>query len=213
MIAISGEEDRTGVVVLADGEAELRFVEFAGARQRGRLEVHVAEHGTVHRRGWRSRQRAEHAVDVHAARDHRDAVAVARPFGGGAVAVNLDAVAVGVGEIDGFADAVVGHAFDRPLGFLEPGERRGEMRAIPHKDGGVEETGGARRSRRGGGVAEENNERCGVGRGGELGAVGAGASRAGVQTDDAGVEGGAAREVRRAQGDVFQLKSAHGAKG
>ena len=67
----------------------------------------------------------------------------AGPFGGGAVAVEFDAVLVGVAQIEGFAHAVVGRAFERDAGGDEAAQGVGERGAVGIKNRGVVEAGGA----------------------------------------------------------------------
>ena len=73
--------------------------------------------------------------------------AVAGPLVSGAVPVELDAVLVGVAEVEGFADAVVGGAVEGDAGGDEAAEGVGEVGAGGVEDGEVVEAGGAGRGR------------------------------------------------------------------
>jgi len=65
----------------------------------------------------------------------------------GFVPVELYAVVVGVVEVEGFADAVVGGAVEFDLGIDESAEGIAELRARGVEDGGVIEAGSAGRRR------------------------------------------------------------------
>src|SRR5579871_1811525 len=67
------------------------------------------------RTGPSGRVLVEQRLQVERAREHRHALAAAgpRPLLDGTVAVELDAIAVVVGEVDRLADAVVGGALKR----------------------------------------------------------------------------------------------------
>ena len=82
---------------------------------------------------------------------HRDAAAAVRrprPLLLRPVAVELDAVAVRVAQVDRLGDAVVGGAVDRPLRVDEPLERVAELRPVRVADRDVVEAGRAGRRRR-----------------------------------------------------------------
>ena len=78
-----------------------------------------------------ARDGGEQVVDVERAREHADALAArrGRPRLARAVGVELDAVAVGVGQVDRLGDAVVGGAGDRGAGDGEPLHGARELRA------------------------------------------------------------------------------------
>ena len=54
---------------------------------------------------------------VHALRRHGDLIAIPLPLGGHAVGINLDAVALGIGEVERLADQMVRRAVDLDLTF------------------------------------------------------------------------------------------------
>ncbi len=65
----------------------------------------------------------------------------------GFVAVELDSVLVGIGEVDRFAYAVVGCSLKRDVGGEDATEGPGERGAVGVEDGSVIEAGGAGRRR------------------------------------------------------------------
>ena len=73
-------------------------------------------------RARRLRQLAEHVVEVQRERRHLELAVACAPLVAGPVAIDLDPVAVGVGQVQGLADEVVGGAVQRPA-RLEPGAR------------------------------------------------------------------------------------------
>ena len=85
----------------------VRLCEVADAK------VHVADAQTVRSPGVvgraRIRQRQQ-AVEVELVGGHRDRAVLPFPGVRGAVGIDLDAVAFGIVEIDGFADEVIGEA-------------------------------------------------------------------------------------------------------
>src|SRR4051812_7756835 len=89
-------------------------------------------------------------VEVERGRAHLNPFAVRRhrPLLARAVPVELDPVAVGVGQVEGLADAVVGSAFERPAGLAEAAEGGGEGAAGRIADRRVEEAGAAGGRRR-----------------------------------------------------------------
>src|SRR5579871_4118725 len=83
--------------------------------------------------GFLGRVLVEQRLQVERAREHRHALAAtvgARPLLDGTVAVELDAVAVVVGEVDRLADAVVGGALERDPGREHAPEGIGERRPV-----------------------------------------------------------------------------------
>ena len=127
---------------------------------------------------------------------------VAGPVGFGAVPVEFDAVVVGVAEVEGFADAVVGGAFELDVGVEEAAERAAELGASGIEDGEVVEAGGAGR---GWAAAEAlpgvDADVVVVAAGGEECGGVADALRD-VEAEDAVVEGECAVEVGDAEVDV-----------
>src|SRR5436190_13649877 len=92
-------------------------------------------------------QLGDQVVEVERSGTHLDSLAVgrARPLLPRAVPVELDPVAVGVGEVESLADAVVGGALERPVGLAEAAQGVGEGTPGRIANRGVEETGGPRR--------------------------------------------------------------------
>jgi hypothetical protein len=71
----------------------------------------------------------------------------AGPFGLGAVAVEFDAILIGVAEVEGFAHAVIRGPVELDAGLDEAAKGIGEGGAVRVKDRGVIEPGGAGRGR------------------------------------------------------------------
>src|SRR5205823_4152292 len=70
---------------------------------------------------------AQQIVKVHGVADHGErTIGIAWPLVAGAIPVELQAVAVGVAEVEGFADAVVGGAVERDAGADETAKRIGQ---------------------------------------------------------------------------------------
>src|ERR1700689_1287129 len=59
--------------------------------------------------------------------------------------VKLDAVVIGIAQIEGFTDAMIGGAVERNLGFDQPAQRIGQGGPCRVKDGKVIKTGRALR--------------------------------------------------------------------
>ena len=89
-------------------------------------------------------QALQQILKIEALRHHRERpVGGARPLLLRAVAIELDAVLVGVAEIERFADAVIAGAVELDAGLDQPAERVGERRARRVEDGDVVEPGRA----------------------------------------------------------------------
>ncbi len=87
---------------------------------------------------------AEEAFEVEAAGVHGEiAFDVVGPEIARAIPVEFDAVVVGIAEVDGFADAVVGGAFERDFCGEDAAKSGGEFGARGVDDRGVVEAGGA----------------------------------------------------------------------
>ena len=100
------------------------------------------------RRRRRLRPLAEQVLEVEPFGEHRErAVRVRRPFRLRPVAVELDAVPVGIVKVEGLADAVVAGAGERDAGRDQPAERVGERRPARVEDGVMIEAGRAGRRR------------------------------------------------------------------
>jgi len=156
----------------------------------------------------------EEGVEVEGAGVHGDvAGGGAGPLGGGEVAVELEAVAVGVFEVEGLADAVVGGAGEGDAGVAEAAEGVGEGGSVGVEDREVVEAGGAGGRRPTApalpGVQADVVVVAAAGRGEEDG-LGAHALDD-VEAEDAVVEGEGAFEVGDAEVDVADADGAgHG---
>jgi hypothetical protein len=126
----------------------------------------------------------------------------ARPFGFGAVPVELDAIAVGVAKIECLADAVIGSAFEPNVGVDQAAKGVGEFGACGIDDREVIEAGGAGRGR-GAAMALPGIEAdvvmvaaCGEERGGVADAL------RDLEAEDVAIEGECAIEVGDLEVDV-----------
>jgi len=88
----------------------------------------------------------EQVRQIEPAREHGElAVGGQRPLCLRPIPIKLDAVIVGIAQIDRLADAVIGSAFERNLGVEHAAQRRAERRAGRIEDRQMIEAGGARR--------------------------------------------------------------------
>jgi hypothetical protein len=86
----------------------------------------------------------EECVEIEMFGGHGElAFGVARPCGGIAIDVEFEAVVIGIAEVEGFADAVVGGAVERDFVFDEAAQGICEGGAIRVKNGDVVEARGA----------------------------------------------------------------------
>ena len=90
----------------------------------------------------------EQVLEIERVRAHVQLTVQMRPLGARTIAINLDAVAVHVGEVERLADTVVRGALHHRLGLDEATERSREIGARRHEDGEVIEAGGAAHARR-----------------------------------------------------------------
>src|SRR5215210_4888565 len=93
--------------------------------------------------GVRVVELVEQALDVERPGDHRETtVLVAGPLISRPVGCQLDAVAVGVAQVERLGDAVVGGAVYGVFGVQEPAEGLREVPTLGIQNGEVEESGG-----------------------------------------------------------------------
>ena len=141
VVAAGGEE--AGLVAEVGGlvEAERVAVEGRGGGDVGHVEVDVAHARALGHAGRRALGGAEQVLDVDRVGADAHLVAVADPLVARAVAVDLDAVPVGVAQVDRLADDVVGEAGERDAVLSRVGEPAGEVRARGHEQRVVVEAG------------------------------------------------------------------------
>ncbi len=94
------------------------------------------------KRGGR-RHLAQDILDVERIRDHPELVAAPLPALGRPVAIDLDAVAFGIIEVDGFTDPMIGGAGKGHLVSCDMQNPAREIAARRHQKGRVIEAGGA----------------------------------------------------------------------
>src|SRR5687767_2611855 len=118
MITAGRKEHRLRAVFRHGVEAERPMPPILGRGRVADPQMHMADNRVFRRtlpacaaRGYRT----ANAGHVHALRSHGDLVAVPLPLGGHAVGINLDAVALGIGEVERFADQMVRRAVDLDL--------------------------------------------------------------------------------------------------
>ena len=99
---------------IAGHQPETQYVaeEGIGLRNIGDLQVDMADGGSIgHAVPVALGRFIVECLEIERQRVHADgAVGLEAPFGARPVTIDLDAVAFGIGEIDGFADQVVGGA-------------------------------------------------------------------------------------------------------
>src|SRR5215216_886920 len=95
-------------------------------------------------------ERAQYGRDVERNRRHPHELSLALPLGAWAVAIDLDAVPVGVAQVDRLADQVVRHALERDLRVCRICEPTGEVVARREEKREMEEARVARCRRRAG---------------------------------------------------------------
>ena len=114
MVAVGREKYRAGIGAGRDREPELGRGEFLSDREIGDAEVDVPERGGGRQAGRaRIGRGGEQLGNVERAGEHHKFTVALRPSVARAVRVDLEAVAIRIGEIDRGADAVVGQALDR----------------------------------------------------------------------------------------------------
>jgi hypothetical protein len=81
---------------------------------------------------------------VEAAGCHLDLVSAERPRRTRPISIELQPVALGIGEVEGFADGVIGKAVELQATVGRDSQPRSELRATGEQQRGMEEPGGAR---------------------------------------------------------------------
>src|SRR5581483_2984515 len=99
------------------------------------------------------------AVQIEGEGAHRQLAVDVAPFIARAIAIDLDAVSVRVGQVERFAYEMVRGAIERPSRAGEPGQRKAEVGPAWEKDRQVEEARRLPVKRRRGAVATQLDER------------------------------------------------------
>ena len=149
MVAALGHEGRARPL-RGHLEAEAIDVERLGAREIERLEVDVADHRVGVERVLAASARGrflEQSVEIQGGRAHAHA-AVLEPALARAIAIELDAMAVRIAQIQRLAHVMVGRAGQARIGRRQAGELPGERRPRRHPKREVEQVGGLRIARR-----------------------------------------------------------------
>ncbi len=142
-------------------EQHLVQVEEFGA-QIVELRPDVLAHRRVRRGGWRNGGRRGKAFGAQAAQTEplghhaQRSGSIARPRRTRPIPVELEAIPVGIAQIQRLADAVVARALERDAGLVEPAQRVGERGAIGISDRDMIETRRARRAA----AARPGSPRC-----------------------------------------------------
>ncbi len=138
VIPTSRHEERTRITPDRSVEAERRVIEVSRPIEIADVQMDVPHHRALRRTAPRAATGGfDHACDVEWVGGHHQFRARVPPRLAGSIRIHLDAEAVGVGEIQRFADQMIGHAnTDTGSGDVlrEPAERR----AIRHQDREVE---------------------------------------------------------------------------
>ena len=144
---IAAGRDEQGARIAADRhvEAEHAVVEGLGVRElatwRCTWPITVPA-GTVACGPSARGQLVGEVAQVQRQRGHLQLAVGVAPLLARAVAVELDAVAVGIGQVQRLADEVVGDPVQRPAGLGQPGQRMGEVQPRRIQDRQVIEAGG-----------------------------------------------------------------------
>ena len=103
----------------------------------GNLKVDVSDPrspGQERRRSGGVGEFGQQAIKIQGERGHLEPAVCAWPLLSRSVAVDLDPVAVGIGEVERLADQVIGCAVQRPSGFGEPRERERQLASVGNED-------------------------------------------------------------------------------
>ena len=206
MVVAAGAEERCGGAELRhQSEAEDVAVEADALDDVGDLEVDVADHGAggdrLERLGGRIVELAEQAARVERQRRH--------PLGdeplpalAGAVPVDLDPVAVGVGQVDRLADEVVAEADELDPLASRVGEPAREVDSLGNEQREVIEAGREGRRPPAGDLGEDHELLASRPEAGAAGALGGD-----PQPDDVAIEGERSLEVGDRQLDRSHRRS------
>ena len=146
----------------------------------------------------------EHAFDVERKRRHLQLALGTRPVLARPVAVDLDAVALGIVEIERLRHEMVGRAGEPMPARRDPVQRAGELGAVGDEEREMEEARGSTGARRRIGALDERHERAVVVGRPELGnAVGAAEL---AQPDRVAIEAGLRVEVADSELDVGERR-------
>src|SRR5215208_409490 len=91
-------------------------------------------------------QLGKQAVEVQWQRRHLNTTGLVLPLGAGAIAIDLDSVALGIGQIQSLAHEMVGCPAQAPAGVGDASESGRELRAVRYEDRKVEQPRRPRRS-------------------------------------------------------------------
>ena len=154
------DEQRSGIAADHHVEADDAAVEGLGLRDVADVQMHVTEDGLGRHPLIRAGRQVGHdRVQVERQRVHRDVLALPLPLTARAVAVELDAVALGIAQVHGLAHEVVRRSGEARARGGDALDRLGERGAIGHQQREVEQPRGARRAQRRGRRAVQLDER------------------------------------------------------
>jgi len=138
VISARRHEQSARSVTLHQIEAEHVDVEPPRVVEARDLQVNVADRGAGSQAVFRGPGSVgQQAIDVERLGHHLEAAATERPLAARPVSIDLDAVAVDVGEVQRFADAMIGGALHDRVGFDEPSKRAPQFDARGHQNGEV----------------------------------------------------------------------------
>ncbi len=142
VVAAGRDEERAGVPAHRRLEAEDARPEGLGLGDVAHLQVHVPHRRSLrHALVGRAGHLPEDPLDVEGKGGHSQLAVVVGPLVAGAVAVDLDAVALGVVQVEGLAHEVVGGAGEGRTRVEDAAERPRELGPARHEDRQVEEPG------------------------------------------------------------------------
>jgi hypothetical protein len=146
VVAARGYEQRARIAAHGHFETELADIELLCLGEVGDLEVNVAHPGPRgHRPGGRdlSGELAEDPVDIQRKRGHLQLPVSHAPFVARAIPVDLDPIALGVIEVHGFTNEMVGSSRETPIGFDDATDRARQLGPTGNQDREVEQPGGS----------------------------------------------------------------------
>ena len=159
MVTVDGIESAARITA-GDVETKDAVIKGLGGIYSPHLQVNVTDHRAV----GKSRPAViaggrENALDVKLIGGHVDMPVPPAPFENGAVSVDFDAVALGIGEIKRLADCVVGSADHPRLRFDRMADPASEIGTGRQKESRVEKPRLTRRTTAGGCIAAQFDQR------------------------------------------------------
>ena len=197
VVVARGHEQRAGISAHGHVESGRPGVEALGGVEVRDVEVDVADGRPLGHPARAVLLLGQQVGEVEGERVHLQLPIGVGPLRARPVAVDLDPVALGIAQVQGLADEVIGGAREPPVGGRDAAQRVGQRRAVGHQDRKMEEAG--RPGGAGGRVGCRDELDQGLGTGAQACEVRASFQR--PQAKHALVERGGALEVRDVEAD------------